>query len=125
MRCARSVPSGFIIQMSQSPSRSELKAIFDPSGDQAGSWFSLARVLVKLYGWEPSAFMIQMLLTPDCRETKAILRPSGDQVGWLSCSVLTSSGRSSEPSAFITQRSPSRSNTIDAPLEEKLPLHSS
>jgi hypothetical protein len=68
-------------------SRLEAKAIFVPSGDQAGSKSSNG-LLVRLVCPDPSAFITKISSSPVRLLTKAIFEPSGDQAGWPSSAAF-------------------------------------
>src|SRR2546421_7468656 len=67
-------------------SRLPVKAIFEPSGDHAGSRSPPTAPLVSLVSPVPSAFITARSATPLLKKlvSKAILLPSGDQTGLLS-----------------------------------------
>ncbi len=76
-------PSAALTNTSRFPERSLVKAIFDPSGDQAGSR-SAPGEFVMFTGPEPSAALTNTSEFPtefERKLEKAIFDPSGDQAG--------------------------------------------
>src|ERR1044072_1311303 len=67
--------------MSKVPLRFEAKAIFVPSGDQAGVMSSGARLVVRRTWLVPSGFITEMSHVLPMRVWKAIFRPSGENDG--------------------------------------------
>src|SRR5436309_940994 len=72
-----SVPNGVIVQTWACPATTRVKAIFVPSGDQAG-WKSVPST-VMLFGFVPSLFTTQRLPLL----LKVICDPSGEKAGEL------------------------------------------
>ena len=98
------VPLAFMIQMSALFVKLT-KAIFEPSGDHAGSEASIPGSVRSVW-FEPSASITKIFEFPLPRLlTNAILVPSGDQEGcWLACDRSPArfvSWVTFEPSPFI------------------------
>jgi hypothetical protein len=69
------------------PSRSLVKAICVPSGENTGS-VSVAAFMVRLTGFVPSAFITQMSSLPERPLWNTIRVPSGDQSGLRSAAAF-------------------------------------
>src|SRR5690242_5522896 len=106
------VPSLPMTKISDSPSRLEIKAIIEPSGDQDGD-LAWAHSSVRMTGFDPSAFITTIwALSSSPSRTNAIWDPVGDHVGW-------------RPFASFCRCAPSASiTTISPPLQYSLLLPS-
>src|SRR3972149_6825821 len=87
VRLVNPVPSKFIADNSQFPSRS-VKNKIRPSGNHTGSSSSAFGVFVRFRGFVPSAFMAYSSRFPSRVDTNPIFVPSGDQKGFQSSAGL-------------------------------------